>query len=256
MSRSRKPTDVARSCDLLLLTVPDDMLENVVTTMVGAGRDPPGPGRLPHLRPARPRRAPVGRGDRCPARVAMHPAMTFTGTAVDLDRLPGCVFGVTGPRRTRALAEALVADLGGIAMWVPEEQAARCTTPVSRTARTTWSPWSPRRWSCSPRPARRTLRPRSRPLLGAALDNALTLGRRRADRPDRARRRQHRARAPRRHRRDRPGHASPSTSRWRRPPPTGRSSTAGCCRSAPVKIVGAARRRARPGRASAHRPAP
>ena len=32
-----KPTDVARNCDLLLLTVPDDMLENVVTTLVGAG---------------------------------------------------------------------------------------------------------------------------------------------------------------------------------------------------------------------------
>ena len=32
-----KPTDVARSCDLLLLTVPDDMLENVATTLVGAG---------------------------------------------------------------------------------------------------------------------------------------------------------------------------------------------------------------------------
>ena len=32
-----KPTDVARACDLLLLTVPDDMLGNVVTKLVGAG---------------------------------------------------------------------------------------------------------------------------------------------------------------------------------------------------------------------------
>src|SRR6187200_1205521 len=40
--RRAKPTDVARSCDLLLLTVPDDMLQNVVTTLVGAGAIRPG----------------------------------------------------------------------------------------------------------------------------------------------------------------------------------------------------------------------
>ena len=38
----RKPTDVARSSDLLLLTVPDDMLGNVVTTLAGAGAIRPG----------------------------------------------------------------------------------------------------------------------------------------------------------------------------------------------------------------------
>jgi predicted short-subunit dehydrogenase-like oxidoreductase (DUF2520 family) len=53
--------------------------------------------------------------------IAMHPAMTFTGTAVDLDRLSGCVFGLTAAAGERAAAESLVADLGGRAMWVPEE---------------------------------------------------------------------------------------------------------------------------------------
>jgi predicted short-subunit dehydrogenase-like oxidoreductase (DUF2520 family) len=53
--------------------------------------------------------------------VAMHPAMTFTGTAVDLGRLSGCVFGLTAGPDERAFAEGLVADLGGRAMWVPEE---------------------------------------------------------------------------------------------------------------------------------------
>ncbi len=56
------------------------------------------------------------------ARVAaMHPAMTFTGTAVDLDRLPGTVFGLTAGADERAVVESLVADLGGTPMWVPEE---------------------------------------------------------------------------------------------------------------------------------------
>src|SRR6188768_772951 len=37
-----KPTAVARACDLLLLTVPDDMLGNVVTTLSDAGAIRPG----------------------------------------------------------------------------------------------------------------------------------------------------------------------------------------------------------------------
>ncbi|WP_395657038.1 Rossmann-like and DUF2520 domain-containing protein [Nocardioides sp.] len=115
-----KPSDVARSCDLLLLTVPDDMLENVVTVLSDSGAIRPGQyvvhtsGRhgLAVLEPAR----------RVGARVvAMHPAMTFTGTALDLERLPGCVFGLTAGPAERAVAESLVADLRGRATWVPEE---------------------------------------------------------------------------------------------------------------------------------------
>ena len=115
-----KPTDVARGADLLLLTVPDDMLGNVVTVLADSGVLRPGQyvvhtsGRhgLAVLEPARKVGAHV---------VAMHPAMTFTGTALDLDRLAGCVFGLTAAPAERGFAEALVADLGGRATWVPEE---------------------------------------------------------------------------------------------------------------------------------------
>lgn len=116
-----KPTAVARACDLLLLTVPDDMLGNVVKTMTDAGAIRPGmyvahtSGRhgLAILEPA----AAIG------AHVmAVHPAMTFSGTSVDLARLTGCVFGLTAATPAdRAFAEALVQDLGGKPMWVPEE---------------------------------------------------------------------------------------------------------------------------------------
>ena len=116
-----KPTDVARSCDLLLLTVPDDMLSNVVTMLSASGAvraaqvvvHTSGRHGLAVLEPARQ----VGART-----IAMHPAMTFTGTAVDLPRLRGCVFGVTAEGTDRALAESLVADLGGRRMWVPEER--------------------------------------------------------------------------------------------------------------------------------------
>jgi len=116
-----KPSAVARSCDLLLLTVPDDMLANVVTTLADAGALREGQyvvhtsGRhgLAVLAPA------VAIGAHA---VALHPAMTFTGTPTDLGRLAGCVFGLTAASPAdRELAEALVADLGGRPMWVPEE---------------------------------------------------------------------------------------------------------------------------------------
>ena len=116
----RKPTAVAKACDLLLLAVPDDMLGNVAAMLADSGALRPGQlvvhtsGRhgLAVLEPARA----VG------ARVAaMHPAMTFTGTAVDLERLAGTVFGLTAAPDERAVVEGLVADLGGTPMWVPEE---------------------------------------------------------------------------------------------------------------------------------------
>jgi predicted short-subunit dehydrogenase-like oxidoreductase (DUF2520 family) len=115
-----KPTAVARAADVLLLTVPDDMLANVVRSLADAGAlregqyvvHTSGMHGLAVLAPARE----VGART-----IAMHPAMTFTGTAVDLDRLSGCVFGLTAETSDRAFAEALVADLGGRPMWVPEE---------------------------------------------------------------------------------------------------------------------------------------
>ena len=115
-----KPSAVARGCDLLLLTVPDDMLPNVVRVLADSGAIREGQyvvhtsGRhgLAVLAPA----TAVG------ARViALHPAMTFTGTALDLDRLDGCVFGLTCGAAERPVAEQLVAELGGTPTWVPEE---------------------------------------------------------------------------------------------------------------------------------------
>ena len=47
--------------------------------------------------------------------------MTFTGSAVDLPRLAGCAVGVTVADGERDTAQRLVTDLGGRAVWVPEE---------------------------------------------------------------------------------------------------------------------------------------
>ncbi|QIX28183.1 DUF2520 domain-containing protein [Nocardioides sp. JQ2195] len=116
-----KPSAVARDCDLLLLTVPDDMLANVVDVLAASGSLHRGQfvvhtsGRhgLAVLDPA----TAVGARP-----VAMHPAMTFSGTELDLGRLSGCVFGVTADDAERNVVTSLVGDLGGRPMWVPEER--------------------------------------------------------------------------------------------------------------------------------------
>ena len=172
--RVDKPTAVSRSCDLLLLTVPDDMLANVVSMLAASGAIRPGH-RVVHtsgkhglavLRPA----ADVG------AEVlAMHPAMTFTGTDVDVARLPGCVFGVTATPGTRALAEALVRDLGGSTVWVDEDKRTLYHAGLAHGANHLVTLVSQAmdllRASGATDPAA-TLRP----LLGAALDNVLSYG--------------------------------------------------------------------------------
>jgi len=56
--------------------------------------------------------------------MAIHPVMTFTGTSVDLARLADTPFGVTTTDALRPVAEALVVEMGGEPVWVPEESRA------------------------------------------------------------------------------------------------------------------------------------
>lgn len=172
--RVDKPTAVARSCDLLLLTVPDDMLENVANMLSAAGAiragqyvvHTSGKHGLAALAPAAARGAHV---------LAIHPAMTFTGTHLDAGRLRGCVFGVTATADTRTLAERLVTDLGGTPVWVPEERRTLYHAGLAHGANhlvtLVTQAMDLLRESGVEDPAG-TLRP----LLGAALDNALSYG--------------------------------------------------------------------------------
>jgi len=169
-----KPTAVARSCDLLLLTVPDDMLGNVVNMLSASGAIRQGQyvvhtsGRhgLDVLDAAAERGAHV---------LAMHPAMTFTGTGIDLARLSGCAFGVTASEQTRDLAVSLVTALGGNLVWVPEDRRTLYHAGLAHGANHLVTLVSQAmdllRESGADDPAA-TLRP----LLTAALDNALSSG--------------------------------------------------------------------------------
>ncbi|MEV6108960.1 DUF2520 domain-containing protein [Streptomyces sp. NPDC051940] len=114
------PADVLARADLVLLTVPDDVLPGLVEGLATTGAIRPGQ-LLAHTsgRYGAAVLDPATRRGALP--LALHPAMTFTGTAVDVQRLAGCSFGVTAPQELRMAAEALVVEMGGEPEWIEEE---------------------------------------------------------------------------------------------------------------------------------------
>lgn len=52
--------------------------------------------------------------------MSLHPAMTFTGTSLDVSRLEGCPIAVTASPLVAPLAELLARELGGVPVPLPE----------------------------------------------------------------------------------------------------------------------------------------
>ena len=112
--------EIVRSCELVLLTVPDDQLAGLVSGLgeLGAWRasqlvvHTSGAHGIEVLEPAT-------RAGAIP--LAIHPAMTFTGTSVDIPRLIGTPFAVTAPAIALPIAQALVVEMGGEPFEVAEE---------------------------------------------------------------------------------------------------------------------------------------
>ncbi|WP_052866004.1 Rossmann-like and DUF2520 domain-containing protein [Streptomyces niger] len=116
------PEEVLARAELVLLTVPDDALPGLVAGLVETGAVRPGQ-LLVHTS-GRFGAGVLDEATRAGALpLALHPAMTFTGTSVDVQRLAGCSFGVTAPEELRMAAEALVIEMGGEPEWI--EEAAR-----------------------------------------------------------------------------------------------------------------------------------
>lgn len=108
--------EVVEACDLLLLAVPDDALPALVKALSFK------PGQFVVHCSGR-----YGVGVLQPAQalgalpLALHPVMTLTGTSLDVDRLSGAPFGVTSADPLRMAAEALVVEMGGEPVWIPEQ---------------------------------------------------------------------------------------------------------------------------------------
>ena len=115
------PPDVVDAADLVLLTVPDDALPNLVDGL--AATESIRVGQILVHTSGRYGAAVLDPGTRRGALpLAIHPVMTFTGTPIDLDRLVGCSFGVTAPAPLRPMAEALVVECGGEPEWIEEDR--------------------------------------------------------------------------------------------------------------------------------------
>lgn len=167
-----EPAEVAARSEILILSVPDDSLILVAEELAATGTVRPGQVVM-HTSGRHGLEALAALTRRGARPIAFHPAMTFTGTDVDLDR--SCVFGLTAADGERALAEQLVADLGGTAMWVDEANRALYHAALAHGANHLVTLVSQSmemlRLAGAADPAAVL-----RPLLAAALDNSLTYG--------------------------------------------------------------------------------
>ncbi|OBF80849.1 oxidoreductase, partial [Mycobacterium sp. 852002-51163_SCH5372311] len=114
------PPEVAAAAELLLLAVPDSELAGLVsglaaTAAVRAGTivaHTSGANGIAILAPLAPDCIPL----------AIHPAMTFTGSDEDISRLPDTCFGITAADDVgHAIAQSLVLEMGGEPFCVRED---------------------------------------------------------------------------------------------------------------------------------------
>jgi predicted short-subunit dehydrogenase-like oxidoreductase (DUF2520 family) len=116
------PEIVERS-ELVIICVPDDALENLVTGL--AATHTWQAGQLVMHTSARfgtDVLAPALLGGAIP--LAIHPAMAFTGTSLDLARLADSYFAVTAPTPVLPIGQALVVEMGGEPLIVAERDRA------------------------------------------------------------------------------------------------------------------------------------
>jgi predicted short-subunit dehydrogenase-like oxidoreductase (DUF2520 family) len=169
-----QPPEVVAAADLVLLTVPDDVLPGLVAGLAATGAALEG--RLVAHVSGRHGLAvldPAVRAGGLP--IALHPVMTFTGRPDDIDKLAGISFGVTAPDSLRLVAEALVVEMGGEPVFIPESQRdlyhAALASAANHLVTLVVQATDLLRDAGVAQPARML-----GPLLSAALDNALRLG--------------------------------------------------------------------------------
>jgi predicted short-subunit dehydrogenase-like oxidoreductase (DUF2520 family) len=166
--------EVVARAELLVLAVPDDALADLVAGLSAtrswqAGQlvaHTSGRHGLAVFEPAQAHHV-LG--------LALHPAMTFTGTAMDLSRLADCCFGVTAPEPLRPVAEALVLEVGAEPVWVEEEHRPLYHAALAHGANHLVTLVAQSMQALAAAGVERPHRLLG-PLVGAALDNALRSG--------------------------------------------------------------------------------
>lgn len=165
--------EVFAAADLVLLTVPDDVLPDLVAAAADRWVRP---GQFLVHTSGR-----FGAGVLAPATaagalpMALHPVMTLTGREEDVDRLVGCPFGVTAPDELLAAASALVVEMGGEPMTVAEDRRPLYHAALAHSANHLVTLVAEAMDLLAVAGVESPARMLG-PLLGAALDNALAYG--------------------------------------------------------------------------------
>jgi predicted short-subunit dehydrogenase-like oxidoreductase (DUF2520 family) len=119
--------------ELVLLTVPEEQLPRLVEGLATVGAWQPGQ-IVVHTAPG------FGTGVLRPALaagaipLAIHPAMAFTGTRLDLARMAESYFAVTAPAPVQPIGQALVVEMGGEPVLVAEEDRAAYGEAIATAA--------------------------------------------------------------------------------------------------------------------------
>ncbi len=121
---------IVERSELVVIAVPDDQLADLVAGLAALGAWQPGQLVL-HTA------APFGVAVLDPARaagaipLAVHPALAFTGTSVDLARLRDAWCAVTAPTPVLPIAQALVVEMGAEPIVIDEHDRAAYAEAVS-----------------------------------------------------------------------------------------------------------------------------
>ena len=166
--------EVVARAELVLLTVPDDALRPLIAGLSTTGAWQAGQ-LVVHTSGRYGTAVFEAAADHHILGLALHPAMTFTGTSMDLVRLVDCCFGVTAPEVLRVVAEALVVEMGAEPVWIEEQDRPMYHAGLAHGANhlvTLVAQAMQVLGSAGVQDPQRLIAP----LLHAALDNALRLG--------------------------------------------------------------------------------
>lgn len=129
----RPVPDVVGAAELVILAVPDSELPGLVEGLAATDMWRPGQIVL-HTSPS------FGLGVLEPARlkgaipVALHPAMAFTGTSLDLARLREARIAVTAPGPVLPIGQALAVELGGEPVVIADENRAAYAEAIATSS--------------------------------------------------------------------------------------------------------------------------
>lgn len=127
----RPAPDVVQASDLVVLSVDDDSLPELVESLAGSWK----PGQIVvHTSPQHGIEVLAPAANEGVIPLAIFPVIEFTGTSLDLHRLKDAHFAVTASAMALPIAQALSVEMGGEPLVIAEEDRAAFAESVSAVA--------------------------------------------------------------------------------------------------------------------------